>query len=251
MRTTTGRRHAEAMDTTSDLRRLVLGLTIGSFSIAALIGVIALLGGGDFGETQGRVLGTTITVGIACVAVLCCLATGGTPYSRLGVVGGFAVLWPTAQSLMLVWGFDPDWNDDTFFKAYGLGLVIAFTLAQACLLLATAGSVTRVRTLLYGTLAVAAALCVIGCVEILAEDGSWWRVMGVLGILDVLGTVVTVAMAKFGRDRGPAVQAPAGDRILIPADVAEVLRARADAEGRSVQDVLRDAVLGTDRDGAR
>ncbi len=239
------------MDTTSDLRRLVLGLTIGSFSIAALLGVIALLGGGEFGETQGRVLGTTITIGVACVAVLCCLATGGTAYSRLGVLGGFAVVWPTAQSLMLVWGFEPDWDDATFFKIYGLGLVIAFTLAQSCLLLATAGSVARVRILLYGTLTVAAALCVVGCVEILAEDGSWWRVMGVLGILDVLGTVVTVAMAKFGRDRAPAGRAPVGDAILIPVDVADALRARAESEGRSVEDVLRDAVLGSDRGHAR
>ena len=236
------------MDTTSDLRRLVLGLTIGSFSIAALIGVIALLGGGEFGDTQGRVLLTTLTVGIACVAMLCCLATDGTPYRTLGVVGGVAVLWPTVQSLVLVWAEDFDWLDsEGFFQVYGLGLVIAFSLAQACLLLATAGPVERVRFLLRATLSVATLLAVVVCIEILAQDGSWWRVMGVLGILDVLGTVVTVAMAKFGRDRGPALERTGPDTILIPSEVADALRARAAREGRSVEDVLRDAVLGSER----
>lgn len=245
MRPVLADRHAEVMDTTSDLRRLVLGLTIGSFSIAALLGVIALLGGGGFGETQGRVLLTTLTVGVACVAMLCCLGTDGTPYARLGVVGGIAVLWPTAQSLMLIWGYDDNtFDNDSFYQVYGLGIVVAFTLAQACLLLATAGNVGRVRGLLRFTLVVAAALAVIACGEIAAEDGSWWRVMGVLGILDVLGTVVTVAMAKFGRDRH---QSETARTIVVPADVADALRARAQSEGRSVDAVLRDAVLGSER----
>jgi len=51
------------------LRRLILAATIGSFSIAALMGVVALLGGG-FGDDQWRVLTTTLVAGFASVAVL-------------------------------------------------------------------------------------------------------------------------------------------------------------------------------------
>lgn len=248
MRAAAAYRHAEAMDTTPDLRRLVLGLTIGSFSIAALLGVIALLSGGEFGETQGRVLMTTLTVGIASIAILCALATDETPYTKLGAVTGIVVLWPTVQSLMLVWGFDPAWDDTTFYKIYGLGLVIAGTLAQACLLLGNGGHITRIRPLMNATLAIAAALAVIGCVEIILEDGSWWRVMGVLGILDALGTVVTIAMGAFGRrdlNEDAPTKSPAG-QLTLPADLVDLIRARSEETGRTPEQVLRAALTQAD-----
>jgi len=50
---------------TSRFRRVVTTLTIGSFSVAALMGIVALLGGGDFGENEARVLLTTLTVSLA------------------------------------------------------------------------------------------------------------------------------------------------------------------------------------------
>ena len=232
------------MDTTPDIRRLVLGLTVGSFAIAALLGVIALLSGGEFGETQGRVLMTTLTVGIASIAILCALATDETPYTKLGVVTGIVVLWPTVQSLMLVWGYEPSWDDATFFKIYGLGLVIAGTLAQACLLLGNGGHITRIRPLMNATLAVAAALAVIGCVEIVLEDGSWWRVMGVLGILDALGTVVTIAMGAFGRrdlNEDARAKEPT-DQLILPADLVGLVRERAQETGQTPEQVLRAAL---------
>jgi len=238
------------MDTTPDLRRLVLGLTIGSFSIAALLGVIALLSGGEFGETQGRVLGTTVAVGVACVAILCCMATDDTPYTKLGVVGGIVVLWPTVQALMMIWGFDPA-GDGTFYQIFGLGLIIGGTLAQACLLLGNGGHIARIRPLMLSTLAVAAVLAVIGCVEILLEDGSWWRVMGVLGILDALGTVATVAMGAFGRrdlNRPETTPHPtAADQLVLPADLADLVRSRSEETGQTPEQVLREALTRADR----
>ena len=83
------------MDTpsTAPVRRAILALVIGSFSIAALMGVVALLSG-DFDETQGKVLLTTLVVGCASICVLCYLATGGTPYQFVGLVGGVAVVVP-------------------------------------------------------------------------------------------------------------------------------------------------------------
>jgi hypothetical protein len=232
------------MDTTPDIRRLVLALTVGSFAIAALLGVIALLSGGEFGETQGRVLMTTLTVGIASIAILCALATDETPYVRLGAVTGIVVLWPTVQSLMLVWGYEPSWDDATFFKIYGLGLVIAGTLAQACLLLGNGGHITRIRPLMNATLAVAALLAVIGCVEIVLEDGSWWRVMGVLGILDALGTVVTIAMGAFGRrdlNEDARAKEPT-DQLTLPGDLVDLIRSRAEETGQTPEQVLRAAL---------
>ena len=74
---------------TAPVRRLVVFLTIGSFSIAALMGVIALLGGGSFGEREGQVLMTTLIVGTTSVAMLCYLATSGTRFQVVGASGSW------------------------------------------------------------------------------------------------------------------------------------------------------------------
>ena len=56
---------------TSAFRRIAATLTIGSFSIAALMGIVALLGGGDFGEGEGKIVLTTLIVGSASICMLC------------------------------------------------------------------------------------------------------------------------------------------------------------------------------------
>ena len=81
-----------ARTATAPVRRIVVWLTIGSFSIAALMGILALLCGGAFGEREGQVLLTTLVVGVTSVAMLCYLATAGTRVQAVGVVGGIVVL---------------------------------------------------------------------------------------------------------------------------------------------------------------
>lgn len=69
---------------TFPLRRVVLYVVIGSFAIAALMGIAALLTGGAFGETEGKILLTTLATGLSALAVLCCLATFDSRTSRWG-----------------------------------------------------------------------------------------------------------------------------------------------------------------------
>lgn len=223
------------------LRRLILILTIGSFAVAALMGVIALLAGGSFGEGEARVLLTTLIVGSASVCVLCYLATSGTAYQGLGVVGGAVVLLPTGTGLYLVWS---DLEDGGPWQAFGVGVVLALTLAQACLLLGIAGSRDNLRWLLWPTLALAAIVALITSGIILDESGgdSTWRLLGVVAILDVLGTVVTVAMAKFGSRPDEPLTAMPRAGIALTGDLAARLEARARAEGRVTGDLLVEAV---------
>ncbi len=81
---------------TRQVRKVVVRLTIGSFSVAALLGIAALLAGGRFGETEARILLTTLLVGVVSIAVLCFLATAGKRFQLVGVAGGVTVLvpWP-------------------------------------------------------------------------------------------------------------------------------------------------------------
>ena len=91
-------------------RRIVVILVIGSFSVAALLGIIALLGGGELGETEGKVLLTTVIVGVESIAVLCYLAV-----AMYGMVIFFAhVPVPTpvrwAMFAVVLWAIAEDFN---------------------------------------------------------------------------------------------------------------------------------------------
>jgi len=186
--------------TKSSLRSLFVAATIGSFSIAALLGVIALLGGGSFGEGETRVLLTTVLIGSGSIAMLCCLATDETPYRWVGVLGGLTVLVPVVTGLLMIWQSWDDNSDWGLLRTFGVGTTLAITLAQICLLLALAHGRPSLRLLLWGTVALALVLGGTVSAMIIGETGSDGvaRFLGVVAILDVLGTVVTIALARFG-----------------------------------------------------
>lgn len=196
------------MDETSTYRRTAATLTIGSFSLAALMGIVALLGGGSFGEGEGRILLTTLIVGCASICMLCYLATSGTPWAATGVVSAIVLVVPVVTSLILVWSdwdlFDSD--SEGMLKTFGIGVVAAVTLAQICLMLALAGGRDSLAFVLWSTVVLAVLLALLVSGMILGGVGAddWWRVLGVIAILDVLGTLVTIALARFGGRHEPA-----------------------------------------------
>jgi F0F1-type ATP synthase assembly protein I len=232
------------MNETSTFRRVAATLTIGSFSVAALMGIVALLGGGDFGEGEARVLLTTLIVGCASICVLCYLATAGTPWATAGVLGAVVLVLPTASALILVWS---DWSGDEegLLKAFGVGVVGAVSLAQVCLLLALAGAREALRLLLGATvlLALVVALIISGLILGEIDADGVWRLLGVTAILDVLGTLVTVALAKFGgREDRVAPGHDGRTRITLPAEQARAIGDLAGRTGRSRDDLVAEAV---------
>lgn len=223
-------------------RRVIVIVTIASFSVAALLGVLALLGGGEFGETQVQVLLTTLVVGVVSVAVLCYLATAGTSYQVVGAFGGLAAMVPLATSLLMIWGGD-DRFADGLVEAFGVGTIAAATLAQVCLLLVlVAGRGPGLRVLLALTLLLATLLAAILSALVLgadADDDATARLIGVIAILDVLGTVVVAALAKFGPDeRGDRGRAS----VAVPPDLLDAVDRRAAEQGRTRQQVVEDAL---------
>jgi hypothetical protein len=233
---------------TPPVRSWIVRITIGSFSLAALMGVVALLGGGEFGETEARVLLTTLLVGTVSVHVLCYLATADRPFELVGVVGGVVVLAPLLTALYMIWaGFDSD-PPEAVVKTFGVGAIVAATLAQACLLMVVGTRRSRlVGRLLAATLVMAGALaCLTSAIVLGVEpDGfGYARVLGIVAILDVLGTVVVAALGKFG---GPEPGASAS-QLVVPPDLAARIASRAAASGQTPDDLLRaalDAQLST------
>ena len=96
----------------ADLRRAVVAVTISSFSIAALMGIGALLGAGDFGTTEVRILLTTVVVGSGSVLTLCCLVVVGKRFETVGLLGFLVTLATTLLGLVLVWSGSEDLVDN-------------------------------------------------------------------------------------------------------------------------------------------
>ncbi|MCW2858048.1 MAG: hypothetical protein JWR52_3663 [Marmoricola sp.] len=228
---------------TSAFRRIASTLTIGSFSVAALMGIAALLGAGSFGTREGQVLLTTLIVGAASICVLCYLGTAGTRWAGFGGTGAVAALVPTVTALILVWG---ESSADGLFRTFGIGLVVALTLAQVCLLLALAADRPTLGVALWSTVAAAAVLAFLVVTMILgpSSDGGLWRAVGVVGILDVLGTLITIAMAKFGDPaRASSVSSRDGTlRVTLSADQARDINNLVRRTGRSADHIVGEAV---------
>lgn len=232
-----------------ELRSVVVKLVIGSFSLAALMGIIALLAGGSFGETEGRILLTTVIVGATSIAVLCYLAAADRPFRVVGLIGGLSALVPLALSLWLTWGGD-DGASDNLWRILGIGITVSASIAQACLLLALAyDSPSLVRRLLFSTLGLIAVVAVLIIIPII--DGSdlndtYWRLFGVVAILDVLGTITVSALQKFlpgdkaKTDREPLLSTALDSRI------ADAAQARGVSKTQLISEAL-DSLLGPGR----
>jgi hypothetical protein len=231
---------------------VIVRVIIGSFSLAALMGIVALLRGGDFGPTQTRVLLTTLLVGVVSIAVLCYLATAGRPSQPVGVAGGAVVLVPLATALLMIWGDVEEGPSEAVIRTFGVGAIVAATLAQASLLLVL---VERhrggIRHLLAATLALAAVLAGMTSALVVGynpSDNSYYlRILGVVAILDVLGTVVVAALARFGSRSVPGDEVDGGRAlgaggIQLPDDLAQAVADLADASGRSRDEVVEAAV---------
>lgn len=248
--------------TTTDSRRdaaigaarkgAIYGIIV-SFSLAAIVGIIALLSG-DFGETQGRIVLTTLLLGATSITALCHLAIADRAMRIVGFVGLAASTVTLVAGLVLIWR---DWNSpgfDEWLKVFATAGVIAVSFAHANLLLLLAGR--RRAVIRYGlmlTLVMIATVAIMIILPIVSEgdipgleNEEWyWRLFGVVGILDVLGTVVVPVLAIFvrdapavavadamARDAAPTAPAPAGHLALtLPADVTAALEQRAAADG--------------------
>jgi hypothetical protein len=221
------------------LRGLVVKLVIGSFSIAALLGIIALLAGGSFGETEGRILLTTVIVGVTSIAVLCYLAAADKPFQIVGLIGGVSVIVPLTLALWLTW-FGDD-APDIVGRTFGVGVTISASLAQACLLLAIAYDARPVvRRMLYATLALIGVVAVLIAIPLATESdmsSAYARFFGVAAILDVLGTVTVAALQKFVPDQGKEAPEP----LLDPAlefRIADAARERGVSKSQLISDAL-------------
>jgi len=241
------------MSALKGLRRAAIIVVIASLVVAALLGIIAIVGG-NFGELQGRILMTTLAIGAFGMTILCHLAIVARAARVVGYIGIAASLLAMLPALVLIW---TDWGFgsqvDGWWKMLWIFTVLALSLAQANLLLLL---VTRpqqaVRVVLWITLGMVALLAVLIILPIVTDgqipggNEDYWRVVAVVAILDVLGTITSPVVGAVLRSKGgspapasggdastaPAAPTnPASPSIAVPAALAERIAASAAAAG--------------------
>lgn len=225
----------------STLQKFALRLTILSFGIAAAMGIAALLMG-EFGDLQARVLGTTFSIGVMSVAILCYLAPRNKIGTQLGIIGFITGLASLAIALVLIWFETYEWGssiEETLYKSFGCLATVSATIAQICLLISMVKNDKPLVTWLFRlTVLAASGLAVMIIILILSEPSEveWFiRTLGVVAIIDAFGTVTLIAIRLF-------MGAPNSEKAKLSPYTQRLINEVAAERGVSPQHVLDQAI---------
>lgn len=189
------------------LTRRVLALFVASIIVNAVLGIWALLAG-DFGETQGKVLGTSFMVSAAMLGVLV-----NTPAAQRRVLwpappaGAAAAVVGFALFIALMWG---DVSDDRWsgFKLAGSLLVVAaaLTLSSNLALISAHRTMRGLPPVAHALIAALALTILFG---IWGEPGDGWyaRILGVEAVLVAAVALIWPVVARFAAPRGEPSEA--------------------------------------------
>lgn len=227
---------------TSALRRIIVWVIIGSFGLAAIGGIVVLLGG-RLGETAGKVITTTAVVGVASVAVLCCAALMGRRFGWFGLLGVVFAVATLAYTLWFVWGANHIEFTSAQWQALGTGGAVTAAFAFASLLLLLADRRRPVvRAGLWITIALFAVVLALVVFVIWArdyDDTLVQRVLGIFGILAALGAIVVPVMSLLLRDGTDAAASP------VSSELSARLGAEAARRGITVEELVAPVLAGS------
>jgi len=194
---------SDAERTIKGVRRIAIWTVIISLVVTALIGIYTIVGG-EFGETQSKVMLTTLAVAGFSILALCHLAVFGRDVKVFGWVGIGTSGVALGLAATLIWW---NWSDmmyqpsDLYLnltKSFAVSALVAVSLAHANLMLLLQNSSLRwIRTALSVALVFITIVPAL-VIPVLLTDGTfppmsfqdvYWRFFGVILILDALATI--------------------------------------------------------------
>lgn len=194
------------------LKALFLGTLLMALVVSGIIGISIFLVG-DFDSTQLKLLATTACVGAFSLLGLASVTGSSTrrlrPLPYLGIASSAAAL---ALIILLIWDL---WDangagKEIILKVLACLVVVAFSVAHLSLLAAVQRTTYLLRWCQRGTLFVIVAVATLLIVGIVTQPDFdkelYLRLLGVLVILDVLGTIFVGVFAL----RNPAPKKAAG-----------------------------------------
>ena len=205
------------------LKRLFLWALLASLAAAAFIG-IAIFVLGDFGETQVKLLLTTLVIGgfsLTAMAGAAALAPGRGWAAPLPYAGIAASILAAAMALAMTWELgEPARRDGWDWRLLASLTVVAVSTGHLSML-----SIVRPTGFLAlmcrrSAVLFAAAVAVLLVIGILAQPDAiltrevYVRLLGVLLILDVLANVALLLLIRLspGRPTGGGARSPGRKR---------------------------------------
>jgi len=181
------------------LTRLGLIALVSSLIISGIIAIIIFLIG-DFGETQGKTLATTVSLaGLSILSLPSLWHLERAQYKLPGRIGLLSSFLSFIMLEILIWG-DPD--GDAFFKPMITLYIITFATNHALLML-------LIRTLHNVVLVCKNTTILVICILGAAIIAAVWlevdppdfilRLFGALVVLNVVGTIITPILARILR----------------------------------------------------
>ena len=175
------------------LTRVLLIALIVSLSASALVAVWAVLVG-DFGELEIRILLTTLAFGLFSLTGLgAAVRFDRRRFVAVGVGGVAASALSLVMSLVGIWG-EEVWDNETFLRQLGTAIVLAVTFGYVSLMLLVRPRHAGVSVVLAATVGLAVLIAAILIWMIWGDfepASGMFRLLGALGILATLGTLVT------------------------------------------------------------
>lgn len=181
------------------MHRIALWIVIGSVSLSALLGIMALLAG-DFGDTQWKILGTTTSVtGASVLAMASATAWGRRHISWLAPLGVVTGIVGFAIVVGGIW-VDPSGND-AWWKSAATLIVVAAAASYAALVsrATLAGALRWAIWTAYGS----GVLLALTLISLIWTDDGNESVVRWAGILAIVLASSTVLLPVFHRMSSP------------------------------------------------
>jgi len=247
--------------TIKGVRRIAIWTVIVSLVFTALIGIYTIVSG-DFGETQGKVLLTTLAVAGFSILALCHLAVFGRDVKIFGWFGiGTSGVALTLAAVLIWWDFSDSMYQPgglylNLTKTFAVSALVAVSLAHANLMLLLQNSPLRwIRNalsvaLVFITIVPTLVIPVIvteGTFPPMSFQDVYWRFFGVILILDALATIalpVTTLIVRSQRKKDAAetvsakASSPASVTVSLSGVNAAWVKARAAETGATAEKVV-------------
>ncbi len=180
--------------------RVALIALLAALAMNALIGIIIVLKG-DFGDTEGKLLGTTF--GLALFTVLAIPSTVQLGRGRFYTLSGFGI---SVSVIAFILAVSAIWSDGAFEDVFLTKLmvtfgVMAFASNHAALLLLASATPKVIKVTLIATITMLMVITVALIISVWLEDlpKEIARPLTVFAILDVLGSMAVPMLSKLNR----------------------------------------------------
>lgn len=172
-----------------NFKNLLLRLLIAALLASAVIGIFVFLVGG-FGETTFQLLFTTLSIGGYCLTGLSCsIIYSKLEFRTLSTIGMIISALALSLTVLGIWVFN---RFEGFWQLTIVFGILSLGMAHVCLLLRVERKsvyVGRITAMTIFVIGMVALMLIKATLTKFSEGEFYFRMLGVLAILDILGTI--------------------------------------------------------------